>query len=144
MRAWLYDLLVDYPNLQGLLGGVEEIQSRIIPRESQSNINLPRPFIVYGLGNSTAEGLVDPTDPDMIDPEGQFSQIWVHDESGDYTLIDDILHEVKGALRGASSPVHHVLSTRYLETSQEFASEQYGTIFRYARFQHTIAEGVPA
>jgi hypothetical protein len=104
----------------------------------------PGPFLIYGLGNSTAENLVDSTDDSARDPERQFSQVWAHDESGDYGLVDDMVAEIKRALSGASSPEHGVLTTRYLETSQEFGSEQYKTIFRYVRFQHIIAQGVLA
>lgn len=141
MRGWLYDTLVGYPDLQGLIGGVEGIKTRTIPRESQSTINLPRPFLVYGLGNSTNEDLSEDLEHQA---ERQFSQIWVHDESGDFSLIDDIVREVKRALRNKGSAAHGIITTRYLETSQEFANETYNTIFRYVRFQHIITEGVPA
>jgi hypothetical protein len=142
MRVFLYDTLTADTNLQVLYGGVEGIKTRVVPRASQKTVNIPRPFIIYGLGNSTAERLVDPTDPDAKDPEGQFSQIWVHDESGDYSLIDDTLELIKAALVGKGDPAHNVLTTLYLETSQEFVNDTYNTIFRYARFQHIIAKGV--
>lgn len=148
MRAWLYDTLVSLPGLQEIWGdgdpvaGAVALASRVVPRESQDTINLVKPFIVYGLGNATTEGLSDSTDPDVVDPERQFSQIWIHDEGGDYGLIDSIIPIIKRGLVGQGSPEHNVLTTRYLETSQEFANETYGTILRYIRFQHIIAQGV--
>lgn len=141
MRAWLYDTLTTDPDLEGLLGGNDPesgILKRVVPRESQSTINLPKPFLVYGLGNATNENLGEDTDHEAW---RQFSQIWVHDEGGDYNLIDDIVELIRQAFHGKGSPAHQIITTRWLETSQEFSNETYGTLFRYLRFQHIIAKG---
>ena len=93
--------------------------------------------MVFGLGNSTSEALVDSTalDPNDKDAERQFFQVWVHDDSESYSLIDSIVEKVKRRLIGASSTEHKVLTITYLETSAEFNNETYNTLFRYIRFQ---------
>lgn len=140
MRAWLYDLLTTDVPLQSDLGGAEGIKDRVMPRRSEGDILSAKPFLIYGLGNSTDEGLVDSTANDG-QAERQFFQVWIHDEGGSYALIDDLVKKVKKRLIGASSPANRVTTIRYLETSQEFNNETYNTIFRYIRFQAIIATG---
>lgn len=140
MRAWLYDLLVTDPNLQTELGGDTGIRERVMPRRSQGTINVAKPFLIFGLGNATNEQLEDSTANDA-EAQRQFFQIWIHDEGESYVLIDDLVEMVKARLIGASSPPDKVMTTRYLETSQEFNNETYGTNFRYIRFQAIIAKG---
>jgi hypothetical protein len=141
MRTWLYDLLISDEALQAELGGVEDIKQRVVPRYSETTINLPKPFLIYGLGNSTDEGLVDDTDLEEPEAERQFFQVWVHDEGGTFSLVDDLVEKVKDRLRGASSAQHKVTVVRYLETSSEFSNITYNTIFRYIRFQAIRAQG---
>lgn len=140
MRTWLYETLTSDPDLQSDLGGAEGIVERVMPRRSQETINIPKPFVIYGLGNSTSEQLEDSTANDAH-AERQFFQIWIHDEGGSYTLIDDLVKKVRKRLTGASHPPSNVVTVRYLETSSEFGNETYGTIFRYIRFQAIIAQG---
>lgn len=137
MRAWLYDLLITDPDLQPIFGGVDGIKTRVVPRRSQENINIPAPYIIFGLGNATSEDLGDSTadGPQDRDAERQFFQIWIHDEGESFVQIDDLIEKVKKRLIGASDPVSRVLTVRYLETSQEFSNQTYNTIFRYIRFQ---------
>ena len=140
MRGWLYDLLVSSSVLQAHLGGPTGIVDQIIPRRSEGSIPDMKPFIIFGLGNSTAEGLGDST-ADDVEAERQFFQIWVHDEGGSFVRIDQMVDEVKRLLSGASHSPANVLTVRYLETSQEFGNETYRTNFRYIRFQAIIAKG---
>lgn len=137
MRAWLYDRLTTSPELQTFLGGSEEILARVVPRRSQGNIEVKRPFLVFGLGNSSSEELRDSTAQDLGDPdaERQFFQVWIHDESMSFVQIDDMVEAVKRRLIGASDTAARILTVRYLETSAEFSNETYNTIFRYIRFQ---------
>lgn len=139
MRAWLYDTLVASTELKSDLGA-EIITTRVIPRRSKLVVDtntLPRPFLIYGLGNSTREGLVDSTadDPQDKDSENQFFQIWVHDEGGSFELINQIIQHVIELLHGASSAANRILTISHLETSSEFNNETYNTNFRYIRFQ---------
>lgn len=142
MRTLLYDTLTSSPVLQARFGGVEGILTRVMPRQSRENILVDRPFLIYGLGNQSNEFLVDETSVEAesgAEASRQFFQVWVHTEGGSYVVIDDIIEEVKDVLVGLSSPEHRVVTTRWLETSQEFNNETYVTIFRYLRFQSIIA-----
>jgi hypothetical protein len=141
MRAWLYDTLTDSTELQSDLGGVGGIGDRVLPRRSQQVIPELKPFVVYGLGNSTAEGLGDSTAPNDKDADRQFFQVWVHDDGGSFTKIDTIVAKVIKLLHGAGSPANGVITVIYLETSAEFSSETYGTNFRYIRFQAVKVRG---
>lgn len=140
MRAWLYDTLVSSVELQSELGGAGGIVDRVLPRRSEFVVPKLRPFLIYGMGNSTNEALGDDTAGDA-EAERQFFQIWVHDEGGSYVLIDQLVDKVKRTLRGKSSSANQILTIRYLETSAEFSNETYGTNFRYIRFQAIIAKG---
>lgn len=144
MRAWLYELLTTDAELADQLGGVEAIVDRVIPRRGGENVDLPTPYLVFGLGNATNESLGDSTAGD-VEAERQFFEIWVHDSGGSFLTIDDIIILVKKRLTGASNPAANVITIRYLETSGEFSNETYNTIFRYIRFQAIRAkEGTPS
>lgn len=144
MRAWLYDTLVASETLQSDLGGGEGVGDRVVPRRSQDNVQIEKPYIIFGLGNSTSEQLADST-ADDAEAERQFFQIWIHDEVGSYLKIDRMVEEVKRLLIGQSHVPSRLLTVIYLETSAEFGNETYGTIFRYIRFQAIIAKaGTPA
>ena len=135
MRTWLYDRLTTDDQLTQILGGVEEVKDRVMPRRSRQVIPSQSPFIIYGLGNDTNEELGDSTAND-VDTHRQFFQVWIHDEdSGSYSLIDDIIPVVKRLLVGASSPENNIMTIAWLENSQEFNNETYNTLFRYMRFQ---------
>lgn len=138
MRVWLYDTLTQYMPIQDALGGPTSVLERIMPRSSRTNINVPKPFMIYGLGNNTNEDLGEESDHEA---HRQFFQIWIHDEGGDYSLIDSLIVDTKNALRGQSSPAHNVMAVHWLETSGEFNNETYNTLFRYVRFQAIIGKG---
>lgn len=140
MRALLYDLLTTDTDLQQELGGADAIKARVMPRRSQGNINIEKPFIIFGLGNATNEQLSDSTSDDE-EAYRQFFQIWVHDEGESFVRIDDLIQIIKRRLIGVTSPAHHVVTIFWLETSQEFNNETYNTNFRYIRFQAVIAQG---
>lgn len=143
MRAFLYDTLTQFSPLQLRLGGVEGIKDRVIPRASETNINADRPFLMFGLGNSTSFQLSDSTANDSR-ADRQFFQVWIHDEGGSYVNIDEVfIPLVKEALIGKTSPRHEIITIGYLETSQEFTNETYNTIFRYLRFEAIRGKATP-
>lgn len=142
MRAFLYNKLTLDPGLQAELGGAQGILTRVVPRRSQDDIMVPRPFLVFGLGTESDENLVDSTANDG-EASRQFFQVWVHDEGGSYAKVDDLVKLVKDCLIGASDPASNVLTIRFLETSQEFSNETYNTNFRYIRFQAIIGKATP-
>ena len=138
MRAWLFDLLSNSPSLQGFIPSNPTAQLKVFPRESMATSTYPKPFLVYGLGTVSNEDLAEDDDHEAY---RQFFQIWVHDEGGDYTRIDDIIHEIRLLLTNASSPANRVINVRWLETSQEFSHQTLKTLFRYIRFQAIIGKG---
>lgn len=138
MRAWLFDLLTTHPPLQAKLGGtLATAKDRVMPRRSEETINVAKPFLMYGLGNSTSEELSDSTanGAQDKDAERQFFQIWVHDDGGYYNQIDEMVGIIIPLVKGASSKADRIITVRYLETSAEFSNETYNTNFRYIRFQ---------
>ena len=140
MRTWLYDRLTTHEPLWVAMGADSTtIKKQVVPRESQFNVNLPKPFLMYGLGNETNESLSD--EPGHR-ASRQFFQIWAHDEGGSFDKIDsDLIPLVKDLLIGASDPASMVTTILWLETSGEFSNETYNTIFRYIRFQAIISKG---
>jgi hypothetical protein len=139
MRAWLYNRLVTATSLHSTLGGPEGIRDRVVPRFASETINLPKPFLVFGLGNATNEDLAEDTDHEAY---RQFFQIWVHDEPASFLRIDnELIVPIKKLLTGASDKQASITTIRWLETSQEFNNETYNTIFRYIRFQAIISKG---
>lgn len=148
MRAFLHDLLHTDIELQTYLGLTpEELQARVMPRRAERTIDIPKPFLIYGLGNASNMDLSDSTanEPNDAEAERQYFQVWIHDEGGDFSVIDDIVEIVKRRLRGAQSTAHGIYTIEYLETSQEFNNETYNTNFRYIRFQAIkVKVGAPA
>lgn len=143
MRAWLYDTLISSTDLQSDLGGAEDIKTRVMPRRSQQVVPEVKPYIVFGLGNSTSEDLGDSTaqGPNDKDADRQFFEVWIYDDGGSYTDIDSLVAKVIKLFHGAASPADRVLTVIYLETSAEFSNETYGTNFRYIRFQAVRTRG---
>jgi hypothetical protein len=123
--------MVGFQPLTDLIGGGNP---RIFAKKSMQTANETHPYLVYKLGNSTAENLSEDTDIDR-----QFFQVWVHDyhsqDIADYAKIDDVIKQLKAAFRLAGSKADGVWTTIYLETSQDLNDETLGTIFRYVRFQ---------
>jgi hypothetical protein len=140
MRAWLFDRLTTSAALHAWAGvpDTAAMLDRVTARRGKETINLPKPFLIYGLGNDTNEQLGDPT-ADDVQAHRQFFQVWLHDSGPSYSLVDDGVKLVKDLLQGASSPTHKIITVNWLETSQEFNNETYNTIFRYVRFQAIIA-----
>lgn len=123
-RSWLYNTLLN----DGPLSAV--VADRVIQGGGLRDANVTVPFIVYHLGNDTDENLAESGPA----PHRQFFQVYVHDDSGDYTRIDNIGYLVKNALRNGTDR-GDILTIRYLETSQDLSDETLNTIFRYLRFQ---------
>lgn len=67
------------------------------------------------------------------------STIWVHDEPGDYSLIDAVIENVKTALSGvqreAGTGEESGVCCRWIGDSQELADDGYHTITRNTSFQ---------
>jgi hypothetical protein len=123
MREWLYQqMLLVQPSVFG---------ERVYEGESLTTTPRVKPFMTYNIGNSTDEQLSD----EPRGPERQFFQIYIHDEGGDYTQIDDAVLALRQQLEGASDPNSGIVHVYYLETSRDLDDSTMGTILRYVRFQ---------
>jgi len=130
-RIWLYNKLTSTPGLVDLIGGLAN--PRVFAKKTMSSAIEEHPYIVYKLGYSATEDLSEESTEAR-----QFVQIFVHDTAnagGDYMKIDQIIDELRKALRLQGSPYHGVITCRYLETSQDLNDETLDTVFKYARFQ---------
>lgn len=136
MRAWLYERLHTYSDLWPFLGGETGAADRVVPRQGAETINLPRPFLIYGLGHESNEDISE--DPDF-ELGRQFFQVWIHDNGPTYLTVDAMIPVIKRRLNGVSHAPSDISQIRYLETSQEFTNETYNTVFRYLRFQAIIS-----
>lgn len=137
INIWLKELLTQPSTpLYNLVG------DRVYPRESFDSSVIGKPYLVFGLGNSTNDDIAE---EDYL-AERQFFQIWVHDEmteyGGSYLKINQIIPLVKQRLIGAKSPAQGIITTKYLETSGEFSQQTMGTIFKYVRFQSIIGKAM--
>lgn len=101
----------------------------------KSVANLPKPYIVYHIGNTSDEVLAE-----NHSAARHFFQIYVYDHLGDLQRIDDIIKAVKKALVGRGSEAEKIITIRFLGTSQDLDDNTMGAAFRYARFQ-MIASG---
>lgn len=129
-RHFIYSRLI-LPEVADLVGGPTD--PRIFAKKTMTSSIERHPYIVYKLGNDTAEELSEERDLTR-----QFFQVWVHDyfdgDTADYDRIDTIITAVKGVFKNAGG-VPGVWTTRFLETSQDLNDDTLNTIFRYARFQ---------
>lgn len=126
-RTFLYSALKNDPTLQGWVG------DRIYQSASMTTAQTVKPFIIYHIGNNTSENLAEDHPANRY-----FFQIYIYDDGGDYTRIDNIGDRVKALLSGASSPQDKIINTRFLERSQDLNDETLRAIFNYLRFQWVL------
>lgn len=135
LRTYLYRRLTEVDtDLFALIAG------RAYPKKNMRSSVEPHPYLVFKLGNDTAEGLSE-----TVDPHRQYFTIYIHDDNpkdigGDYMRIDAICRVLKAMLKNASSPVDDVMQILYLETSQDLDDQTLGTVMRYMRFQAIVHE----
>lgn len=130
LRSWLVATVKADAELKTLLGITDGSPTRFYQGGGLRTAELVKPYLVYHMGNDTSELLSE-----LSLAGRQFLTIYIHDEYGDYQLIDDIGNRLKALLQGAGSAVDNVILTRYLERSQDLSDETQNTIFRYLRFQ---------
>lgn len=125
-RTWLYARL-DAPEL-----------TAIVPRGSHfgagsidENVE-PRPFIVIKAGAELRGPF-----PGVSE---NFATIWVHDEPGSYTRIDDALKVIRAVLEGAVTDLGGV-ACRWQGDSAELADEFFGTITRNTSYRLNGKDG---
>jgi hypothetical protein len=93
------------------------------------------PYIVYHMGERFGAG------PSALRASRQTVQVWVHDEPGDYYVIDQILARVKFVLEAveAGNP-HGFLEIRFLQTGPDLWDDLVKQIVRFSRLQATMSE----
>ena len=129
MRYHLYQAMVSNPDLLAIFQGGDGVVR--IYEASSVNAVPPRPFCTYRMH----------TDFPLNRGLGrrEYSQIWVHDNPGDYLRIDDALNKIRRAVEAwpSSKANADFLEARWIETGVDLKDDVMGTITRYIRFLHT-------
>lgn len=126
LRQWLYETLLNDSGVSALVG------TRIVLGSALTTNQLPRPYLVYRLGNETDWELAEVD----VFPRTVYFQIYVQDDPADYDRIDAIIAAVKTAFRTVNgSPANKVIQSRWMETSRDLDDQTLNTIFRYMRYQ---------
>lgn len=105
---------------------------------TQHDVDTPqqRPFLTFHWGN-TNPGYEDIPFP--LVNERDF-QVWIHDEPGDYTRIDDAIARVRTVLTGivgADTGAGWVQEVHWLGDSDDLSDDEQGTITRFGEFRVT-------
>lgn len=131
IRKVVFRALHDDPELAVLVGG------RIFQRSSMEEGIPPRqiPYIVYHMGESFGTG------PSVIKAQRQTVQVWVHDRTGDYFRIDEVLDRVKMVLEHVpEGEPEGFLGIRHLQYSPDLWDDLTKHIVRYGRFSATMSQ----
>ena len=130
-RTFIYRTLVNNPGVTSLVGGAAN--PRVFAKKTMTSAVEEMPFIVYKLG---VESNLDIAEDERL--VRQYLQVWVHDvdseDHADYMRIDEVLSAVKESLHLASSISDGVISSEFIETSQDFNDDTLNTLFKYSRF----------
>lgn len=131
LRMVVFRALKGDPELETLVG------DRIFQRSSMQEEIPPAeiPYIVYHLNESFGAG------PSILKAQRQGVQVWVHDRTGDYFRIDQILARVKKILEHIpeGNPAGF-LGIRHLQFSPDLWDDLTKHIVRYGRFSATMSE----
>lgn len=136
MRVWLHQRLVTDPALRDILFATTDVmpadaEDAVFGSHSLKGTPDRKPFVVHDMGNDTSEGLAE-----GHPAHRQFVTVYVHDEGDDYTLIDQVIKQLKVLLDNAPQNAGFgVITCHYLETSRDLEDDQMGTIVKYVRFQ---------
>lgn len=131
LRKVVFRALKNDPSLNGLVDG------RIYQRSSMEEGVPPGqiPYVVYNLGESFI------LRPSVIKAQRQTVQVWVHDQTGDYYRIDQILDRVKFILehiQEGNPP--GFLGIRLLQHSPDLWDNLTKHIVRYGRYAVTMSQ----
>lgn len=127
LRAKVYDLLRNDLALQDIVGK-EIYQKSGFDREVPTK---QRPFLIYELGADS------PVGPTALRARSAIVMVWMHDEMGDFTTIDEGLSRVKVVLEAAEHEAEF-LELRYLGRSPDMEDLDLKTNCRYIRFTATL------
>jgi hypothetical protein len=113
------------------------VENRIFQRSSMEEGVPPAqiPYIVYNFGESFTIG------PSMLKAQRQTVMVWVHDKTGDYFRIDEILERVKVILEHIKEgDPDGFLGIRFLQTSPDLWDDLTKHIVRYGRYAATMSQ----
>lgn len=118
MRQLVFDLLSGDVQLNDAVNG------DIYQVNAYENVP-PRPYIIFRLSTET--------------PRQSFArsinlQVWIHDDEGDYSRIDDLLEQVKDILL-AEEGTGDLFAFEWIDSSEDLWDDVSNTIFRYGRFE---------
>lgn len=131
MRTWLHQGLSGHAPVIALLaeGAGSVFQHRSIVRDGVPKL---KPFLSHRLGMEQPEI----KDDGITVTASVLGQVWVHDDPGDYMAIDAVLKEVEGFFEHAAGTAgNSLIRAEWLETSEDFADPEMGTILRWCRFR---------
>lgn len=134
IRQWAWETLTNSSSVTSLLSnGADSIYSA----GSLTTKPEDRTFIVLSLG----ESLREPGVPARRVPV----DVWAHDRSGGYTVVDDVLAAVTSALSDALPPADDGIRVVPQGESGELADDVFGTMARTATFSVVVQwpEGGP-
>lgn len=124
MRALVFQTLVNDPILNGL--GITDLNSFAIDVDTPET----RPFMQIRWGQNQV-GLRNTA------VSRRTLTVWVHDQPGDYGVIDQVLVRVKEllpGLEGMSNGLGHVAAIEWTGDSEDLADDGHSTITRNATF----------
>ena len=129
-RTFIYGKLLQLPSINDL-GGLDD--PRIFAKKTMTSADEQHPFLVYKLG---VDANLDVSEE--LRMTRQYFQVWCHDtnqyDNSDYMRIDKILKEIKDIFHNAGSKIDKIITTEFIETSQDFNDDTLNTIFKYSRF----------
>lgn len=121
IRTWVYGVLSGDPAIADPVTTNTEV--RIYPVNVLNSVP-DSPYIVYK---------IMPEIPENIGAARRTQlQVWVHDDSGSYLQIDDLLEEIKRAFMTHPNE-GDFLQARWLDDSEDLFDEGTNTISRYTR-----------
>lgn len=137
MRTWLKNLMVEHPELSGL------VSDNIFPIESLSSSRVKGfPYLIIGLGRERNENLAE--DQDHFAARQRFT-VWIHDikgeKGGSYVRVNEVINPLRQCLVNASNPELGVIRINYRLTSDELSDDNLKTCFRYMEFEAIIGRG---
>lgn len=125
MRAWLTDTLTSDATLMTMLSG------SVHQRGSTQNVRPERLYAVYTFGERSVEIKDDQTIKALRQP----IQIWVHDDPGDYSAIEDALDRIRTLLTAKlGTRTDQLIRAVWLADSTDLFDPDTGDIVKYGQY----------
>lgn len=121
VRQWVWDRLTTHIPLTDRIPVTQMYGSGSVSGNPST-----KPFLTLNFG-STAPEL---NDGDVVAHESQFFSVWVYDEPGSYSLIDECLAVVRAALCGRDDVI-----CLFQGDSTDLADEDYGALTKNSTYK---------